>query len=396
MKSFVQNVLFVVVLTIVTCISIQSVDAAQASCSYNGYVDGVGDFSVTVSLDDNGKVKVSKPSYKSNCCAPSDSVCKDHTSGDVDKNDTNKLEKKVSISSNIFQKDGDLITRCPTIYSSSVSVQNYTSNWPHIATGVSTTTLYLGDSKSAASSGKTSGETTNEVGFIVKTKVSSVKALTLTSQSIKRGDKVYIEGNVINDQAPLTCQYNTDEGDKMTVKTKGNKVWIDSYSVSSGNSPSIVNFATADSLTDQGCTFDLYSGCGENDNGIYTCTISTSKEWFDKHFINDRELEETKDPTMLFGELSAVDGCAMFQSLNSIIKEIFSFLQIAGIILLIVFGMLDGFKAVTSGEADAIKKAFSKFVKRLFVVILLFILPIMIDWILGWFNLGDSCLEAVK
>lgn len=110
-----------------------------------------------------------------------------------------------------------------------------------------------------------------------------------------------------------------------------------------------------------------------------------------------------KDPKSL--KLNDKEGCdllgvTLIKFLNT---KIFSLLKIALVGLLIVFGMMDFSKALFSDNPDdALKKATSKFVKRIIVVVLVFLLPIIIETIIGWFLNSvnginvDSCMKGFK
>lgn len=84
-------------------------------------------------------------------------------------------------------------------------------------------------------------------------------------------------------------------------------------------------------------------------------------------------------------ELGTSLGCTDIQSTNTykVIKQVFTWIQIAAPIMLIIFGVLDFGKAVASGEADAMKKSQGAFVKRLIITAIIILLPVIIDLIIG-------------
>ena len=59
-------------------------------------------------------------------------------------------------------------------------------------------------------------------------------------------------------------------------------------------------------------------------------------------------------------------------------------------------GMKDFANAFASGESDALKKAFNSFVKRILVVILLFLLPVLINWLLEQVQLANNCVIEIS
>ena len=63
-------------------------------------------------------------------------------------------------------------------------------------------------------------------------------------------------------------------------------------------------------------------------------------------------------------------------------------------ILLIMLSVMDFIKAVAADSADEIRKVGAKFVKRLIVAALIFVLPLLLEFLLGIFNIpiNDFCL----
>jgi len=50
--------------------------------------------------------------------------------------------------------------------------------------------------------------------------------------------------------------------------------------------------------------------------------------------------------------------------------------------------MIDFFRGIASGSADTMKKVWTNFSRRLIVVALLFLLPVILEFILGLVNIG--------
>ncbi len=67
---------------------------------------------------------------------------------------------------------------------------------------------------------------------------------------------------------------------------------------------------------------------------------------------------------------------------KAFLKKILGYIKIFAPLLVIVFGMLDFIKATVSQDNDALKKAGSKFFKRLAAAALLFIFPALIQFLL--------------
>lgn len=85
-----------------------------------------------------------------------------------------------------------------------------------------------------------------------------------------------------------------------------------------------------------------------------------------------------------------LDGCIIDAHTQSIIDWIFNMVRLVGIILMIVLGMLDFIKAAASGEQEEMKKSRTKFVKRLIACVVLFLIPIVVNILLGLINLGSG------
>lgn len=88
----------------------------------------------------------------------------------------------------------------------------------------------------------------------------------------------------------------------------------------------------------------------------------------------------------IFGDLSD-EGSAMY-----VIYMIFVWVRIAVPILLIILGSVDFAKVIISQDQDALKKATSKFSKRCVVAVIIFLLPFLVQLIMGWIN--DYIIET--
>ena len=72
------------------------------------------------------------------------------------------------------------------------------------------------------------------------------------------------------------------------------------------------------------------------------------------------------------------------------IHNILKWMKYIAPVLVIILGILDFIKALASSDDDAMKKAQKRFIIRLVAASLLFLLPLIIDYILKIFNLVDS------
>ena len=90
----------------------------------------------------------------------------------------------------------------------------------------------------------------------------------------------------------------------------------------------------------------------------------------------------------------AESGCSMLgKQTRKMIFWALDVVKYGSVILLIVLGMLDFTKAVTSSEADALKKAGQKFLRRLIVVVLMFVLPYLLEFVLRMLNVDGVNLD---
>jgi len=77
------------------------------------------------------------------------------------------------------------------------------------------------------------------------------------------------------------------------------------------------------------------------------------------------------------------------------LTDLFNMVKWIALALGLVLGMLDFFKAITSSDEGALKKAAINFVKRLIGIVILFILPIVLEYILEFSGVsnGGTCLN---
>ena len=85
-----------------------------------------------------------------------------------------------------------------------------------------------------------------------------------------------------------------------------------------------------------------------------------------------------------------LSGCIIDAGTQEIIDWIMNIIRVGGILLLIVLGMLDFIKAAASGEQEEMKKSKSKFIKRLIACVGLFLIPLVVDILLGLINLAGG------
>lgn len=106
------------------------------------------------------------------------------------------------------------------------------------------------------------------------------------------------------------------------------------------------------------------------------------------------ELKEKYKPLAKKLNISPIVDCETLLGEN-LINKINSYLKIIKIsvpILLLVYGVIDFTKALFSADEEAMKKAQKTFIQRLFVAILIFIVPTLVDLLL---NLANEAWSAI-
>lgn len=88
-------------------------------------------------------------------------------------------------------------------------------------------------------------------------------------------------------------------------------------------------------------------------------------------------------------------SCSLSERIVGWIFKIVKWMRYLVPILLILLSVLDFIKAIASDSEDEMRKVGAKFVKRLIVAALIFILPLILEFLLGIFNIGtyDYCLK---
>ena len=159
------------------------------------------------------------------------------------------------------------------------------------------------------------------------------------------------------------------------------------------------------SETEKGYLMNLYEKNGYNDiadkiielYGPESSCATSNSSYADKYnemytaASNYRNVSsgemETGDITCdgIIGDPSEKGSFAYY--LNRTIK----FIQFVGPILVIIFTIVEYFKALTSGDADSLKKANKRTVTRLIFAVLLFLIPALINTLLNIFNIYSDC-----
>lgn len=86
------------------------------------------------------------------------------------------------------------------------------------------------------------------------------------------------------------------------------------------------------------------------------------------------------------------------QQMSEIVKNLFTFIQYLGPILVAVFSIMDFIKAAASGDEGQMKKASEKLMKRIICGILLFFVPLICSFLmdLGGLTMPDICIKQKR
>lgn len=191
--------------------------------------------------------------------------------------------------------------------------------------------------------------------------------------------------NAHNNKILHTCQYSG--GGNMDVKVD---VYADkavAYIMSSSQSIGVEGF-------ENGCKDTIYYACYNDNCRVSSTAVSgmTAINYegnINRTPVNEEsgksEISSTTIPTGDPMTCNSLKGTDTYK----IIQQIFKWLQIAAPIMLVIFGIMDFSKAVASGDNDAIKKAQQTFVKRIIIVAIILLLPLIMELL---FSLLDGAL----
>ena len=72
--------------------------------------------------------------------------------------------------------------------------------------------------------------------------------------------------------------------------------------------------------------------------------------------------------------------------LINIFKDFWAYILIAGAILLVVMSLIVIAKSITGSDEKAIKNLFAKIIKRIIGLAMLFLLPVIVEYLISWIN----------
>ena len=77
------------------------------------------------------------------------------------------------------------------------------------------------------------------------------------------------------------------------------------------------------------------------------------------------------------------------------VNWVIEIIKYAAIMCLLGFSIVDFFKAIVSNDKDALKKAGSTTVKRFIYCVIIFFLPIVIDFLLDLFQINETVISSM-
>lgn len=117
------------------------------------------------------------------------------------------------------------------------------------------------------------------------------------------------------------------------------------------------------------------------------------------------EAKSINDAMPLIADTDACEGSdtAVFGDINKptstawLIQKVLNYIKVLGPTIAIVLGSIDIAKAIITSDEENMKKAQSKFIKRIFAAIALFFVPLATSILLGLFGLTtDSSKCGLK
>lgn len=391
MSKWLYNILFVMITIFFVFIGIENVDAKDYSyinCTYTWKADVINEntktFSLKVNYNTKGKLvmddsvtytrKYPDPSYKcANYNCSSDPNAKWLT-------ETKKLKIiKVGIAASDFVKGQNMKGICP---------------------GNGDLDLYIDLDNKKVYAAWTEKELKN---YISKNNISGGEydKARLTTQNGHQGDTTVVNGQEYTTEKGITCKYNGkySRGDSLS-KVEGSLTLVIASNGTILSSSAFDNkfISRADGfLSGRTCPKKIGVSGQFTFDGVTLDSIRNIAVYRDRDAgnytfeLDEKSLEENSDNSPYPIVLSDTNGCAMWGSLLKLLKnDIFGLLKYSLIGFLIVLGMLDFSKAMFSGEEKEIKQAASKLIKRIIVVIVIFLLPLLIETIIDLILSGEG------
>lgn len=219
----------------------------------------------------------------------------------------------------------------------------------------------------------------------------------------------------VNSTTKKVLKIDYNQNGKSSVYLDGAKIddklmnyHFEDYSNGMNKTWNVIRKDNASDFSGGACSkFAYYTIAANGNTGVYFSDYSNPTATAPKEFkwIADSEYSKfnnsTGTQTSTNGPaITPTEGCGIFGNLlddNGIIREIFDILKYLIVIGLVALGMVDYSKAVMAGDPDSMKKANKRFMNRIIIAILIFIMPILIDFVLTTFlgDVGDTCIKTL-
>ncbi len=122
----------------------------------------------------------------------------------------------------------------------------------------------------------------------------------------------------------------------------------------------------------------------------YNYAVPSEKSCITECLEKQKEMYEQKKDAGILG--SNTGDCGFSERLLVWIRNILRWMKYILPVVVIILGIIDFIKAIGADKDDEMKKAQGRFVKRLIAAALAFLLPLIIEFILGLMGFGyDSC-----
>lgn len=115
----------------------------------------------------------------------------------------------------------------------------------------------------------------------------------------------------------------------------------------------------------------------------------TSDPYDDKNIFGENGGSEDFNCKTIFVQKESPDGDVEFTELGQFMNDLFSLIKILTPVLVIALSTIDYVKAIASSNADEMKKANSRTVKRLVIGLIIFVLPFLLEVLFRLFGLYD-------
>ncbi|HIT11201.1 hypothetical protein [Thomasclavelia spiroformis] len=377
MKKLIYNLLFVMSVMIVSFVGISGAEAkdySYAKCTYTDDLKG-GKFNLTIEYGTDGNIVIPKEIVSNDVRE----VCSGYSGGVYFGCETKTEEKarykvvSVGLKASDFLSGHALNAVCP----GSNDIDYYQVD--------SSKTIYIAWSESQLDKYIKDHNLSGGTKYKAKT----------TKQGIHQGDTIKIDGKDYDVKTALTCNYSGSglyNTINITLNFSSDGTLLSS-SVTAPDAPSAKITKVEGGFSGKKCVRsisisdtthgDPHIGAKTERLTLYRNPSKGAHKLELTNKDNEPGTGENTKPNDI--ELSDKDGCGIWGSLLLFLRDdIFGVIKAVLIGFLIVLGMLDVAKASMSGEDNTLKKALSNFVKRIIIVVLIFILPLLIETAITW------------